>query len=56
MTDSFEAVMNREDRTLGYFVAFDFTVDAEREVRKFLQREGRGIGLLKVAEPVEMGP
>src|SRR5207244_3815361 len=31
--DSFEAVMVREDRTLGFFVAFDYTFDAERETR-----------------------
>lgn len=52
--DSFEAVMTREDRTLGYFVAFDFTADAEREIRKFRDRSGREIRLLKVAELIDM--
>jgi hypothetical protein len=52
--DSFEAVMNREDRSLGYFVAFDFTADAEREARKFFDRSGREIRLLRVVELIEM--
>src|SRR3990167_4661797 len=30
--DSFEAVMTREDRTKGFFVAFDYTEDALREI------------------------
>src|SRR4051794_30051918 len=28
--DSFEAVMMREDRSKGFFVSFDYTIDAER--------------------------
>lgn len=52
--DSFEAVMTREDRTLGYFVAFDYTSDAEREVRRFKDSSGREIKLLRVAELIEI--
>src|SRR5438067_193620 len=29
--DSFEAVMMREDRSKGFFVSFDYTIDAEKE-------------------------
>ena len=52
--DSFEAVMTRENRTLGYFVAFDYTADAEREVRRLQKSSGREIRLLRVAELIEM--
>jgi DNA modification methylase len=52
--DSFEAVMARENRTLGYFVAFDYTADAEREVRRFHKSSGREIRLLRVPELIEV--
>lgn len=52
--DSFEAVMVREDRQLGFFVGFNYTVDAEREVRRFRTSTGREIRLLRVAELIEM--
>jgi site-specific DNA-methyltransferase (adenine-specific) len=52
--DSFEAVMTREDRTLGFFVAFDYTADAEREVRRFQASSGREIRLMRVAELIEI--
>jgi DNA modification methylase len=52
--DSFEAMMIREDRPIGYFVAFGYTADAEREVRRFLQSSGREIRLFSVTELVEM--
>jgi DNA modification methylase len=52
--DSFEAVMTRENRTLGYFVAFDYTADAEREVRRFQASSGREIRLMRVAELIEI--
>jgi DNA modification methylase len=52
--DSFEAVMEREDRTLGYFVAFDYTADAEREVRQFQSRSGREIRLMRVPELIDI--
>jgi DNA modification methylase len=41
--DKFEAVMMREDRTRGYFVAFSFSTDALREMNAFFQRTGREI-------------
>ncbi len=43
--DSFEAVMARENREKGYLVGFDFTIDAQKEVRRFQQKEGREIVL-----------
>jgi hypothetical protein len=52
--DSFEAVLTREDRDLGFFVAFDYTADAEREVRRFQARSGREIRLLRVPELIAM--
>jgi len=40
--DSFEAVMMREDRKLGYFVGFDFSGDALFEIdRFFTERSSR---------------
>jgi site-specific DNA-methyltransferase (adenine-specific) len=48
--DSFEAVMMREDRKLGYFVGFDFTSDALFEIDRFRRKEGREIKPLTVAE------
>lgn len=52
--DSFEAVMTRERRNLGFFVAFDFSVDAEREVRRFHSTSGREIRLVRVSELIDM--
>jgi hypothetical protein len=52
--DSFEAVMVREERQLGFFVGFDYTLDAEREVRRFRASTGREIRLLRVGELIEM--
>jgi len=52
--DSFEAVLTREDRDLGFFVAFDYTADAEREVRRFHASSGREIRLLRVPELITM--
>jgi DNA modification methylase len=52
--DSFEAVMAREERDLGFFVAFDYTSDAEREVRRFHQKTGREIRLLRVDELIDI--
>ena len=44
----------RENRELGFFVAFDFTADAEKEVRRFQLSSGRHIRLLKVSELIEI--
>jgi len=39
--DAFEAVMMREDRTQGFFVSFDFSSDAMREIQAFLKKTGK---------------
>ncbi len=46
--DQFEAVMEREDRGRGFFVAFGYSSDAERECNGFHKRSGRIIKLLTV--------
>ncbi len=48
--DSFEAVMMREDRPKGFFVSFDFTLDAENEVRAFFRRTGKEIIPVRVKQ------
>lgn len=53
--DAFEAVMEREDRPRGFFVAFGFTSDAEAEAAAFYKRTkstgmGRVIKLITVQE------
>lgn len=47
--DPFEAVMIREERTLG-FVGFEFTGDAFFEIDRFRRKEGREIKPLTVRE------
>ncbi len=54
--DKFEAVMEREGaggRQRGFFVAFSYTSDAERECAAFHKRAGRLIKLLAVQEIVD---
>ena len=51
--DSFEAVMMREERTKGFFVSFDFTSDAEREINAFFKRTGKAIIPLTVREIID---
>jgi hypothetical protein len=51
--DSFEAAMTREERKKGFFVAFDFSSDALREVDGFFRRSGRIIIPLTVKEILE---
>ncbi len=51
--DSFEAVMTREDRTKGFFVAFDYTSDALREIDAFFRKSGKAIIALTVREILE---
>jgi DNA modification methylase len=51
--DSFEAAMLRENRTKGFFVSFEFTSDAMREVDAFFRREHRVIVPLTVREILE---
>ncbi|HRQ71787.1 MAG TPA: hypothetical protein PLU35_02035 [Phycisphaerales bacterium] len=48
--DAFEAVMERENRQRGFYVAFGYTADAEREAAAFYERKGRIIKLLTVQE------
>jgi site-specific DNA-methyltransferase (adenine-specific) len=48
--DQFEAVMEREDRQRGFFVAFGYSSDAEQEAAQFHKRTGRIIKLITVQE------
>jgi hypothetical protein len=48
--DSFEAVMTREDRTKGFFVGFDYSDDALREIDAFFRKCGKVIVALTVRE------
>ena len=48
--DSFEAVMMREDRTKGFFVSFDYSSDALREIDAFFRKTGKVIVALTVRE------
>ena len=48
--DMFETVMEREDRERGFFVAFGYSRDSERECTAFHKRTGRIIKLLTVQE------
>ncbi len=51
--DSFEAVMIRENRTTGFMVGFDFTLDAEKEIRAFHHRSKLQIIPLRVRDLLE---
>ena len=48
--DAFEAVMHRENRQRGFFVAFGFTSDATRECAAFHKKSGRLIKLITVQD------
>jgi hypothetical protein len=48
--DAFEAVMTREDRKKGFFVSFDYTRDALREIDAFFRKSGKAIIALRVRE------
>ena len=48
--DQFCHVMDRENRQRGFYVAFGFSSDAERECAAFHKRTGRIIKLLTVQE------
>ena len=48
--DAFEAVMMREERTKGFFVAFDYTSDALREIGRFFRQSGKAIIAFTVRE------
>jgi DNA modification methylase len=51
--DSFEAAMLREKRTKGFFVSFEFSSDAMREIDAFFRREHCIIVPLTVQEILE---
>ena len=48
--DQMEAVMAREDRQRGFFVAFGFSSDAESECEAFRKKTGRIIKLITVQD------
>jgi site-specific DNA-methyltransferase (adenine-specific) len=48
--DSFEAVMEREDRARGFFVAFGYSAEAHAEAAAFFKRTKRVIKLITVQE------
>ena len=54
--DSFEAVMTREDRSKGFFVAFDFSSDALAEIDAFFCKSGKVIIPLTVQDILEEQP
>jgi len=51
--DSFEAVMMREDRKKGFFVAFDYSSDALTEADAFFRKTGKIIIPLTVKDILE---
>jgi DNA modification methylase len=51
--DAFEAVMTREKRTKGFFVAFDYSSDALTEIDAFFRRSGTSIIALTVKDILE---
>ena len=51
--DAFEAVMTREKRTKGFFVAFDYSSDALAEIDAFFRRSGASIIALTVKDILE---
>jgi hypothetical protein len=48
--DSFEAALQREKRTTGFFVAFDYPSDAMTEIGAFFKRTGIIIRALTVKD------
>jgi adenine-specific DNA-methyltransferase len=48
--DAFETAMQREGRAKGFFVSFDYTSDARREIDSFFRRTGCTIVALTVRE------
>jgi hypothetical protein len=51
--DAFEAAMMREDRQKGFFVAFDYSEDALREIGAFFKKTGKTIIALTVKDILE---
>ncbi len=48
--DAFEAMMIREDRQKGFFVSFDYSSDALREIDAFFRKHKKVIVALTVKE------
>jgi len=48
--DSFETAMRREGQSKGFFVSFDYSKDAMREISRFFTEEQRVIVALTVRE------
>jgi hypothetical protein len=48
--DAFEAMMVREDRPKGFYVSFDYSSDAMREIDSFFRKTGKVIVPLTVNE------
>jgi hypothetical protein len=48
--DAFEACMIREERTKGFFVSFDYSSDALKEIDRFFRQSGKVIVPLTVRE------
>jgi len=48
--DAFEAMMMRADRSKGFFVSFDYSDDATREISRFFKQSGKSIIALTVRE------
>ena len=48
--DAFEAAMLREDRQRGFYIAFSYCADAQRECSAFHKRTGRIVKRLTVQE------
>ena len=48
--DHFKAVMQRNERQRGFFVAFGFSSDAEKECAAFYKKTGRIIKCITVQE------
>lgn len=48
--DAFEAMMMREERAKGFFVAFGYTQDAMREIGEFFKRTGKSVVALTVRD------
>ncbi len=52
--DAFETAIQREGKNKGIFVSFDYTADAQAEIRAFFKRTGCVIVPLTVRELMEM--
>jgi site-specific DNA-methyltransferase (adenine-specific) len=48
--DAFEAAMTRENRTKGFFIAFDYTQDALTEIDHYFRKSGKVVVALTVKE------